>query len=517
MAPDCKLWTGRWFDGFRLVERPVTVTVRQGKIASITDTEIPPPGATVVPESSLLCPGFIDSHSHSDFTLVADPRALGAVMQGITTQVIGQCGFSAAPLGPDAAGERAVADDPTALAGMASPSWTSFEQYRDHLQSRGPAINVLPFVGHNTLMRCRDSADPKHVTDLAEMAIDGGARGISTGLSYQLGRRSSDEGVARLVALAGRRAVPYHTHMRYSSEETVETLAHTLDLLSGRHPRPTVSHVFPRLRDQESTAEQLLQVIEKYASRFDSLTFDITVYEQGGTAWTQGLPDWAIGADYAALSELAADPKWRRDVVRFLQKADGWVSDWDNLLVTKVNTSESRPMLGRTIGELASVAGSAPEEFAVDLLARDGHFWVSPPNKRWDDIVELLSSDRCIPMGDGMTVDPRDPSRLVALDRSWNAFRRFLSTVVPSAGMELGTALRKLTSDAAQRLSLDDRGVIAEGAAADLVVLAPSEIGELEPPDFQLRGRGIEAVMVNGLWVLHQRSGFTQARPGLVL
>lgn len=518
-APEgAELFATKWFDGYELVGSPVSVRIAGGRITNVAEVSVPPPGAIEIGREAILCPGFIDTHSHSDFSIQADPRAVSAILQGITTQVIGQCGFSAAPQSSQFATERAVADDPTSLPGLDPPSWRDFAGYREQLAAARPAVNVVPLVGHNTLIRAVDDAAPVAVARHAAKALAEGARGVSTGLSYQLGRRSNDEGVIRLAETAQRHEALYHTHMRYSAEETVETLTNTLRLLAGRHSRPTISHVFPRLRDQSTTAGSLLAVIDRFASEFDALTFDVTVYESGGTPWTQGLPDWAIASDFAPLATLVADRDWRERVVRYLRlEAEGWVTDWPNLVVTKLATTERRSALGRTIGELAGSAGMDPAEYAVDLLSTEGHFWVSPPNKLWSDVLELLMDDRCIPMVDGITVDPRNPNCLVSLDRSWNAFRRFLLRVVGEGALPLPLGLRKLTGDAADRLGLTGRGVIRPGAAADFTVLNPDNIAELTGPDFDLVGRGIDGVMVNGSWVIDLNQRLTTARPGSVL
>lgn len=512
----------RWFDGRTLFDTPVRVLITGDRITRVGGPEMEAATEVVVlDERAILCPGFVDTHSHSDFSIPDDPHAIGAIMQGITTQVVGQCGFSAAPVASNGAQgplSHAGADDPTAMPTAQPPTWQSFGDYREQLHALRPAINVLPFVGQNTLVRALNSADPDRVADLAGQSVAEGARGISTGLSYQLGRQTTDADVAQLASVASRHGVPYHTHMRYSTDETLETLQSTLILLEGQCGTATISHVFPRLRDRTSTVDSLVSAIERSASEFDSLTFDMTVYEHGGTPWTQGLPKWAIGSSFATLTELTADPGWRRRVIDHLANdADGWVVDWERLVISKVNLPDNSAALGRTVAELAGDAGMSPAQYAIELLVRDGHFWVSPPNKRWSDVLQLLQSERCIPMVDGMTVDPRRPDCIVALDRSWNAFRRFLTKVVPGAPMSLEIGLRKLTSDAATRLGLPNRGVITEGAFADLTVLNPDELQELTPPAYELHSTGIEGVMVNGQWVLDPEQNLTSACPGVVL
>lgn len=506
----------RWFDGTKLHDDPVFVHVRGESVVRIGGIGEPGLDPLWLEDDAVLCPGFIDSHSHSDYALADEPMAIGALMQGITTQVIGQCGFSAAPIGASTA--RATAsDDPTYVATAGKPRWRTMGEYREILLGFSPGVNVLPFVGHNSLITTA-GGNTETVLSLADSAIDEGARGVSTGLSYHPGRHSTDIEVVALASLAGRRGVPYHTHMRYSSAETLDTLSDTLRQLSGACGTVTISHAFPRLRDRRTTAESILDELDRFAPNFDSLTTDVTVYDTGGTPWSHGLPLWATEGSASNIREAASDASWREPVIDHLRtEADGWVCDWTGLAITKVNHTAHRHLLGRTVQEIADVDGIAPEVAVIDLLAADGHFWVSPPNKAWRDVLDLLMHDRCIPMVDGITVDPRRDDRIVGLDRSWNTFRRFLARAMPEAPISLEAGLRKLTADAAERLAISHRGILAPGAAADLVVVKPADVAELHGPDFDMTGMGIEAVMVNGHWAYRSEAGFADRGAGIVL
>lgn len=506
----------RWFDGKTLHAGPVRVQVLDGRIARIEEGNPLCADQDWLDPEAILVPGFIDTHSHSDYSIVDDPTAVGALMQGITTQVVGQCGFSAAPLRHDR-GHPSTSDDPTYIATSKESHWSTMREYRDTLRGLSLGVNVLPFVGHNTLISAAGT-DTSHVLALADLAIDGGARGVSTGLSYHPGRHSPDDQVTALASLAGRRGVPYHTHMRYGPEETLETLERSLGQLRGHCGTVTISHAFPRLRDTRTSVAAILDALDRAAPSFDSLTTDVTVYDTGGTPWSHGLPLWATGGPESQIQVLATDAHWRSRVADHLQReADGWVVDWEGLTVTKVNDLAHRSLLGCTVQQIADGLGVTPETAVLDLLAADGHFWVSPPNKNWRDVLDLLSHDRCIPMVDGITVDPRRDDRLVGLDRSWNSFRRFVETAIPEAPLSLESGLRKLTSDAAERLGLVDRGVISSGAAADFVVLKPEAVSELQGPDFEMADKGIDGVMVNGRWAYRAGSGFADRGAGIVL
>jgi len=516
---------GTVFDGTRAEPRRVDVAVAGGEIAAVADG-LPVSASRhqlSLTAQQVVVPGFIDTHSHSDFSILAAPDCPSAVAQGITTQVIGQCGFSAAPL---ASAEALDEEDPISGFPEVARTWRSFAEFRALLREHSPAINVVPFVGHNTLRRkvCRaqslgDNPSAELTAALERelrRAITEGARGFSTGLSYSPGRFSSDAEVSALVAAAAAEGVPYHTHMRYEAELTSDSLASALAIAAAAGaPRYTISHVYPRYWSPVDEAERILRQFDRVRESADA-TSDVPPHTTGFTPWTHCLPAWAVEGGHAALLRRLGSTEERARIVAFLESAEAprWAVQWDRLTISKVALPEHRSLLGRTIAEVAEERETAPASTALDLVMEDGHFWVSPPNKRQADLDALLAHEAYIPESDSMTVDPQRHAALGVLERSIDTFPHFLAEYAHRRKvLSFGDALRKTSAEGGRRLGLHDRGLLVAGAAADLVVLEPNALGA---PRQGYRVSGVHHVMVNGAWVVVEGL-LTGARPGQVL
>jgi N-acyl-D-aspartate/D-glutamate deacylase len=205
-------------------------------------------------------------------------------------------------------------------------------------------------------------------------------------------------------------------------------------------------------------------------------------------------------------------------MIAFLEsdEAPWWAVQWEQLTISKVATPVGRRLLGRTIGGIAEERGSSPATAALDLVAEHGHFWVSPPNKRREDLEILLAHEACIPESDSMTLDPERHAELGVQERSINTFPRFLADFVYGRGViGIGEAVRKTSAEGARRLGLTGRGTLETGAAADLVVFDPDRLASrAEATGTSVSG--IRHVMVNGTWVVSDGS-LTRSRPGVAL
>lgn len=528
-AADLAITGGLVYDGIGAEGERVDVTVSEGRIAAVGPGLATSGAATeilILADTEVLCPGFIDTHSHSDFSILSAPECPSAVRQGITTQVVGQCGFSAAPLPPhDSGGQE---EDPISGFPDVARDWRSFAGYREALETAAPAINVVPFVGHNTLRReaqratgLGEAPSPRlqaELERLLEESVLEGARGFSTGLSYAPGRFSDDAEVAALVRLANRLGVPYHTHMRYETERVSECLRSALAITAQADADFfTISHLYPRYWSPESEVHRLMAQIDAARESADA-TFDIPPFVTGFTPWTHGLPEWAHRGGSRAIEARLRSVDDREAIIAFLEGPDAppWAVRWEQLTIAKVNRPEHRPWLGQTIASIATERGTPPAATALDLVVADGHFWVSPVNKRQEDLDALVAHEACIPESDSMTVDPARHAALGITPRSVDTFPHFLAEYVYRRRvLDPGRAIAKPTSEAARRLRLDDRGAIRPGAAADLVVFDPAGI-RAGPPDAVSPSPGIRHVMVNGAWVVTAGEA-TGSRSGVVL
>ena len=200
-----------------------------------------------------VAPGFIDLHTHSDVSLLSDPGCLSAIEQGITTQAVGLCGFSAGPLSAES--RRGMIDEEPVFAFPdVAWDWTTIGGYREAVAAARPATNITTFVGHNTLRRLviggadrpPTTAELERMRSLVREAIDQGARGFTTGLSYAPGLFASVEELAALAAVAAERGLTYHTHMRYGALDVRGSVVEALETAERAGVILNISHLYPR-------------------------------------------------------------------------------------------------------------------------------------------------------------------------------------------------------------------------------------------------------------------------------
>jgi N-acyl-D-aspartate/D-glutamate deacylase len=252
------------------------------------------------------------------------------------------------------------------------------------------------------------------------------------------------------------------------------------------------------------------------------VTWDVTVFPRGGGAWAQYLPAWVRAGGAAATTGRLRDPSLRARIRGGIE-ASGWL-EWspggfDDELIVKVSRPETRWMAGRTIGEIARERDADPLDTALDLLIEDPQFWTGTISKRQADLDRMIAHPLGIPVTDGMAAHPVKHRDLGIMPKTFGSFPQILGRYVREAGvMTLEAAVAKMTSVAAGRAGLADRGVLADGKAADLFLFDPDTIAnratDVEEPT--ARPAGIERVMVNGRWVVVGGAA-TGERPGRAL
>ncbi len=504
------------------------LAIEDGRIASI-GTAVPESARAAVIDASgrAVAPGFIDLHTHSDVSVLSEPGCISAIEQGVTTQAVGLCGFSAAPVSGETLGAM-IEEEPVFAFPDVEWDWSTIAGWRSAVERARPATNVTTFVGHNTVRRFvvgtanrpPTAAERETMADLVRRAIDDGARGFTTGLSYAPGLFASVDELAALAAVAAERGLPYHTHMRYGDLDVGSSVREALETAERAGVTLNISHMYPRANEPLDAVDRLLDLLVDGRDRGIDVTFDLTVFERGGGAWVQSLPAWARDGGHAATEAAIRDPSSRARLVAHLTgpDADFWMADWDDQVICKVSRPENVALAGRSIGEIARERGRDPLDTALDLVLEDGQFWIAPTIKRQAHLDRLIASPLCVPIGDGFANHPTKHVPYGLMPKSFGTFPLVLGSYVRDRGViPLEEAIRKITAEPARRLGLADRGKLAPGLVADLVVFDPATVGnratEAQPAT---PPAGIERVMVNGEWVVvdGRASG---ARPGVVL
>ena len=459
-----------------------------------------------------VAPGFIDLHTHSDVSLLSEPGCISAIEQGITTQAVGLCGFSAGPLSP-ASLRGMIDEEPVFAFPDVAWDWTTIGGYREAVAAARPATNVTTFVGHNTLRRLviggadrpPTPAELDRMRGLVGEAIDQGARGFTTGLSYAPGLFAAVDELAALAAVAAERGLMYHTHMRYGALDVRGSVAEALETAERAGVILNISHLYPRANQPPEEADAILGTLDDARARGIEVTFDLTIFPRGGGAWVQSLPGWARDGGAAATASIIREPESRARLIADLDHAtDFWLDDWDDQVICKVNRPENAHLSGRSIGEIARERGQDPMDTALDLVLEDGQFWIAPTIKDQGHLDRLIASPLCVPIGDGFANHPTKHAAYGLMPKSFGTFPLVLGSYVRDRGvLAAPDAIRRITSEPARRLGLADRGTIAPGLAADLVVYDPATIANrATEADPAARPAGIERVMVNGAWAV---------------
>ena len=520
------------------------VGIAAGRIAVVAEDIEQEAKRTIQAQALHLAPGFIDPHTHSDLTLLVNPRAESKIRQGVTTEVIGNCGSSPAPLLGATVEEAQAAAKSVDL----DVTWASMAEYLERLRQSGIAVNVVPLVGHNTVRGAVlgfDDVQPTteqqaEMEQLVAEAMEQGARGLSTGLFYPPGFYARTEEVIGLARVAARRGGIYATHVRSETDRLFEAVAEAIEIGKQAEIRVQISHVkLEGYRNWEG-ADRLLAMLEDADSRGTALPVPSAVegsaaegvrvgcdqypYTAGVSWLAYILPYWAQAGGARAVGERLNDPEVRARLRKDWQenRAEwenrGGMRDWTDILITDCTP---RPdVQGKNIAEIAADEGKDPLETALDLIVvSEGQVECVCFGQLEDNVRILMRHPLVVVGSDGDALAPYGVlARGKPHPRNYGTFPRVLGRYVREEKvLSLEEAVKKMTSVTAERFGLSDRGVIREGAWADLVLFDAQTVADratyTDPHQYP---EGIPYVVVNGVVVIDQCE-HTGALPGQVL
>lgn len=471
----------------------------------------------------VLAPGFIDVHSHSDELWLALPRCDGKIAQGVTTEVAGNCGTSIAPLSGTAL-ERKLQDARRYNVDLA---WRSFEEFFSLVERQGVALNVASLVGLGTTRsvvaghseRPLGKAALVAQANLIRAACEEGALGVSSGLIYPPSQYADTRELVAMARAAREAQAPlYVSHVRGEGDGLIEAIAEAIAIGIQAEVAVQCSHHKAQGKKNWGKVHQTLGMIEQARSAGLEIHADAYPYVASWTELASILPeDVRVGGPQATLARLC-DPRTATAVALALSLRDP--DEWRDILVTSVSSEKNAPLAGRRLSDIAAHWSLTPQQAALRLL-REEQLEVEAAffTMCEDDVATVLSagftcvgSDASVRALQGITaVGIPHPRTFGTFPRIFGRFVRGRKTL----GLE--EAVRRMTSLPAHIFRLRDRGKIAVGGYADVVVFDPDEIADTatyEEP-YQLPV-GIQHVYVNGVAVL-QDGEFTRALPGRVL
>ena len=521
---------GTVIDGTGAPRRAADVAIEGDRIAAVA------PGlhgdtARVIDAAGLVVvPGFIDIHSHSDLFYLECPAAESKIRQGCTTEVVGMCSFSPAPVHPE---RRALVQAWAGGIGARLPiRWTGFAEYLDALRAARPSINVAHFVGHGALRLAAIGPDdrPASPTDLRTMegllgeALDAGAFGYSTGLVYPPSSYATTPELVALSRSMARRGGLYFSHVRGESSTVEDSIAEAIRIGEDAGVGVQIAHVKVGGRENWSKMDRVLRLIDDARARGADVSGDVYPYHAGSTKMDNLLPAWAHDGGTPRLLERLADRATRRRIVEeCLVDGERWRTasmgavGFDEI---QIATCGQRELEGMTLAALARATGTTPAEAMMNLLVEQKAtvsmvaFSQSPDNvaKVLAHPAIMIGSDS-LGLATGAGPHPGKPH-----PRMYGTFPRVLGPFARDRKLfSLETAVSKMTGMCAARLRLADRGVVRTGAAADLAVFDARAVkDEATFADPHRYPSGIPYVIVNGAVVV-DGGRFTAAQTGRVL
>ena len=371
---DLQIKNGKVIDGCGGPSSWADIAIQGDRIVEV----LPPGKAEAVQDLDaqglVVAPGFIDMHSHGDFTLPACPSADSLIHQGVTTAVVGQCGFSMAPLLPLTRAEVIISLE-TRKYPVPWEKWTDFGSYLDFMDSLPLTINVVPLAGQGTIRagvmgfvsgRANNSQMEKMQAEVRK-AMEQGAWGVSTGLVYPPGSYAPTEELVELVSPAGRLKGFYFTHLRNEGHTLLQAVAEAIRIGRETGAAVQIGHLkagWPANWDKQAKA---LEMIEQAGKEGLDIYADVYPYLAGATSLKSLLPDWAQEGGKDATLRRLKDPFARRRMSAGMKEGGfGREASWDRI---RISRSGLRPeYAGCFVSELASRAGQPPEEWVFDAL-----------------------------------------------------------------------------------------------------------------------------------------------------
>lgn len=456
----------------------------------------------------VVCPGFIDMHSHSDVMIFANPEHEPKIMQGVTTDMLGLDGLSYAPLSTN--NLKMMRRYLSGLNGNPNISWNwnSVSQYLSQLD-RKIAINVAFLVPHNALRlqtigflnRLATNEELKEMQKIVSLAMDEGAVGFSTGLDYCPGRYSNTKELIEICKTVSDYNGLSVWHVRKRDLGLLEAIKEVIEVANRTNVKAHISH-YHASGANRGKSDVMLKLIDEAREEGVDITFDSYPYTAGSTTMISLLPPWVHEGGPEAILERLSDPKTKSKICNefFENDKDYTCSDeWERRIIAGVSMNKNKKYVGKSISESARIAGKNIPEFYCDLLLEEklSASMISARGSE-EDMREIMKHPCHTSCSDGLLVGDKPHPR------AWGAFARFLGFYCRELGiLNLEEMVRHMTSAPAQRIGLNDRGLIKEGFAADIVVFDPKEIKDMatfeQPRKYP---KGIYYVLVNGAVVI---------------
>lgn len=511
MALDVIIRNGRVVDGSGAPWVRADVGIEGERIAAIGNLRHAQATREIDAGGKIVAPGFIDCHSHSDWSLLANRGADSSLMQGVTTEIVGNCGLSYAPVSP--LNRARIETDVARTSPGATVSWTTFGEYLDHVRAGGIGANFAFLAGHAAIRSAvigseERAASPEEMVQMERLlaqALEEGALGLSTGLEFVPGRAATAEELIALSRVVARYDRIHACHQRTRNERFVDSVNEIIGICEAAGARLQISHNNQRPGAPDGAWEQTMVAQEAARRRGLDVSCDTTSYVAGLGLMAAVLPPWLFDQGPAIAAARLGDP-----VIREKVKADChryWLMiarrEWDRVWLGR--TTNSQEYFGKSFAEIGELMGRDPMDAYLDILMREGagiaDAGMFGQVKTPEHLRELMQHPLVAIEADAWTASATGPlAELANHPASFGWTARVLGEYVRERRwLTLEEAILKMTAMPAAKFGLRDRGLLRPGLAADLVVFDPETIRDnasFERP--AVYPSGIEYVFVNG-------------------
>lgn len=506
-------------DGTAVSEAEVYV---EGGVIVDVSSEKRPSDVMIDASELIVAPGFIDAHTHSDFNLMVDPFAESSIRQGVTTEVIGNCGDSLAPLSRTTR-ERLKARQSGYSEYKVTIDWSTFGEYLSRYDARGIAQNIIPLVGHGTIremvlgfdMRMPSAGEIEKMKALVRQSMTEGAHGLSSGLEYAPGAFAEPDELVELCKVVADLGGLYATHVRSCMRgEEVDAVREAIEIAKRSGVSLQVSHI-----DMANAADEVLPIIDKARLAGLDVTFDQHPYLWAYTTLTTLLPRWALEGGSKALLRRLGNRKTRGMIKKGMRERLGRLEggSLDSIRLAASDASHLDPtLIGKTFARIGKMKGIKPEDAVLEILIEGkGDADLLQRIYRENDKIKYLKHGSMI-MSDGVVhVGPCGGG---VHRRDFGTFPHAIEKYVTRKRIiGLEDMIRRITYLPAKRFKLRNRGLLKKGFQADIVMFALDKLKDRSTYESACRyPDGVEYVIVNGTIVI-DRGRVTGELPGEVV
>ncbi|MFD0960952.1 N-acyl-D-amino-acid deacylase family protein [Paenibacillus chungangensis] len=429
----------------------------------------------------IISPGFIDGHCHSDLMIIDHPHSEVKMQQGVTTEVVGNCGLAPAPFIRSKAKLLQTYVQPVLGSTSWEWPWETVGQYMDFVARSNPSEHIATYVAHGALRiavmgfenRPATAAEIARMKELLEEGMRAGAIGLSIGLLYAPGSYTSREELAELCSVLPKYDGLLSTHIRGEGNNLLPSVQEVIWIAEQAGISLHISHLKAAGRANWGKVMDALELVEAARSRGMDVTVDVYPYHAGSTTLTTVLPPWVLEGGIESTLAAFRDPALR---VRIKDELSREQDDWDNLvcstgwqsiIVSALQSQANKHLEGKHIAEIAELRGQHPVDCMMDLLLEEnGQIAIVYFHMSDEDVKQVIAYEKSLIASDSLNCEIGKPH-----PRTYGTFPRVFAKYVREDGvLSLEQAVRKLTSFPVQRFKLGKRGLIVPGYAADLTV-----------------------------------------------